>query len=138
MDKDKIILVGKNEYVIAKGNNSNGIVGIDIIDDTLTFSVYKTISAKHLAFKKSFSVKNKKRVRVVEFENEIYLRAKRDKEAIAPICIEEDGNTLNVIDLLETDCTSTVEDMQGDIAQVSQNFDIVEGRPFLMEDEFSL
>ncbi|MBQ7797613.1 MAG: hypothetical protein IJ371_00635 [Clostridia bacterium] len=138
MEKDKIVLVGNNEYVIIKGNNCKSIVGVDIIDDILTFSVYKSISAEHLGFTKAFSVKNKKRVRIVEFEDEIYLRAKHDKESIAPICIEECGDTLNVIDLLDTDCDNIVEDMQGDINQVSQNFEIVEGRPFLMEDEFSV
>lgn len=138
MEKDKIILISKSEYVIAKGNNCNAIVGIDIVDNILTFSVYKTISAERLGLSKSFSVKNKKRVRIVEFEDEIYLRVKSDKEAIAPICIEECGGTLNIVDLRETDCDSIVEDMKGNATQVAQNFDIVEGRPFLMEDEFSV
>ena len=44
MEKDKIILVSNNEYVIIKGNNCKSIVGVDIIDDILTFSVYKSIN----------------------------------------------------------------------------------------------
>ena len=139
MEKDKILLIGNSEIVIVSGNNSNDTLLVELLyGNDLNFEIYCDTSAEHLAFKKGFSVKNTKKVRIVEFDDEIYLRAKRDKESIAPICIEECGETLNVIDLLETDCTSTVEDMKGDITQVAQNFEIVEGRPFLMEDKFSI
>lgn len=138
MEKDKIIIVSNRETVIVSGNNTNDSLMVEILyGNNLNFEIYCDTSAEQLAFKKGFSV-NGNRVRIVEFEDEIYLRAISDKEAIAPICIEECGDSLNVIDLLETDCTSIVEDMKGSIKDISQNFDIVEGRPFLMEDEFSV
>lgn len=138
MEKDKIILVSNNDFVVIKGENTKDVISAQIYDNSLNFILYEDMPAERVAFNKGYSVENTKKIRIVEFEDEIYLRAKSDIDAIAPICIEEDGDTLNVVDLLETDCTSTIEDMQGDVSQVSQNFDIVEGRPFLMEDEFSL
>lgn len=138
MEKDKIILVSNNDFVVLQGENVKDVITAQIYNDALYFILYEDMPAERVAFNKGYSVENTKKIRIVEFEDEIYLRAKSDKQAIAPICIEECGDTLNVIDLLETDCTSTVEDMKGDVAQVAQNFDIVEGRPFLMEDEFSL
>lgn len=138
MEKDKIILVGNNDFVVLQGENVKDVITAQIYNDALNFILYEDMPAERVAFNKGYSVENTKKIRIVEFEDEIYLRAKSDKEAIAPICIEECGDTLNVIDLLDTDCTSTVEDMKGDVAQVAQNFDIVEGRPFLMEDEFSV
>lgn len=138
MEKDKIILVGNNDFVVLQGENVKDVITAQIYNDALNFILYEDMPAERVAFNKGYSVENTKKIRIVEFEDEIYLRAKSDKQAIAPICIEECGNTLNVIDLLDTDCTSTVEDMKGDVAQVAQNFDIVEGRPFLMEDEFSV
>ncbi len=138
MEKDKIILVSSNDFVVIKGENVKDVISAQIYNEELQFVLYEDMPAERVAFNKGYSVENTKKIRIVEFEDEIYLRAKRDKEAIAPICIEECGDTLNVIDLLETDCDSIVEDMQGDIKQVAQNFAIVEGRPFLMEDEFSV
>ena len=139
MEKDKIILISNNDFVVIKGENvQNEVVAVQIHNNALNFISYEDISAECVALHKGYSVKNTRTIRIVEFEDEIYVRAKSDNEAIAPICIEECGDTLNVIDLLETDCDSIVEDMNGDVNQVSQNFDIVEGRPFLMEDEFSL
>ena len=137
MEKDKIILVKNSESVIVSGNNSDDCILVEINGGDLNFKLYCHISAEQLAIKKGFSIKAKP-LRIVEFEDEIYLRAKSDKDALAPTCITEDGDMLNVVNLLETDCTSTIYDMQGDVNQVAQNFDIVEGRPFLMEDEFSL
>ena len=138
MEKDKIILISNNDFLVIKGENVKDVISAQIYDNDLNFILYENIPAERVAFNKGYSVENTKKIRIVEFEDEIYLRAKRDKDAIAPICIEECGDTLNVIDLLETDCDNIIEDMKGDINQVSQNFDIVEGRPFLMEDEFSL
>lgn len=138
MEKDKIIIVSNNDFVVIKGENSKDVISAQIYNDELQFILYEDMPAERVAFNKGYSVENIKKIRIVEFEDEIYLRAKSDKDAIAPICIEECGDTLNVIDLLETDCTSTIEDMKGSIKDISQNFDIVEGRPFLMEDEFSL
>ena len=138
MEKDKIILISNNDFVVIKGKDVKDVISAQIYDNDLNFILYEDMPAERVAFNKGYSVENTKKIRIVEFEDEIYLRAKRDKDAIAPICIEEDGDTLNVIDLLETDCDNIVEDMKGDINQVAQNFDIIEGRPFLMEDEFSL
>ena len=136
--KDKIILIRNGETVIATGNNTGASLVIEINSGNLDFELYCHTSAEQVALKKGFAV-NGNRVRIVEFEDEIYLRAKSDKEAIAPICIEERESTLlTIVDLRETDCTSIVEDMKGNVNQVAQNFDIVEGRPFLTEDEFSL
>ena len=138
MEKDKIIIVYNHEIVVISGNNCNTALTVEINNNNLDFEIYQNKKAESIAFKKGYSVNRKLNVRIVEFEDEIYLRAKRDNEALAPICIEECGDSLNVIDLLETDCGNIVEDMQGDVCDVAQNFDIVEGRPFLMEDEFSL
>ena len=138
MEKDKIILIGNNDFVVIQSENSKDVISAQIYDNSLNFILYEDMPAERVAFNKGYSVENIKKIRIVEFEDEIYLRAKSDIDAVAPICIEEDGDTLNVVDLLETDCTSIVDDMQGNIKQVSQNFEIVEGRPFLMEDEFSI
>ena len=136
--KDKIILLGKNEIVSIAGNNSRDVVVVNIINDELNFAVYQNSSAQRVATTRSFVTGNNKPLRMVDFDDEIYLRAKSDTEAIAPICIEENGNRLDIIDLLATDCTSTVEDMKGDIKRVAENFDIVTGEYFLKEDSFSL
>lgn len=138
MEKDKIILVGSNDFVVIQGENSKDVISAQIYDDALNFILYEDMPAERIAFNKGYSIENIKKIRIVEFEDEIYLRAKSDIEAIAPICIEECGDTLNVIDLLETDCGSIVQDMQGNTSQIAQNFEIIEGRPFLMEDEFSV
>ena len=139
MDKDKIVLVSNNDFVVLKGENvTKEVVAVQIHNKSLNFISYEDISAECIAFHKCYSVKNTRNIRIVEFEDEIYVRAKSDKEAIVPMCIEECGDTLNIVDLLETDCDSTVEDMKGNINQISQNFEIVEGRTFLMEDEFSI
>ena len=138
MQKDKIIMISTKDFVVLKGENVKDVVTAQLCNNILNFISYEHESVEEIAFRKGYSVSNNKTIRIVEFEDEIYLRAKSDKEAIAPICIEECDNKLHIVDLRQTDCTSIVEDMQGDISQVSQNFDIVEGRPFLMEDEFSL
>ena len=81
---------------------------------------------------------NNKKVNTYNFEDEIYLRAKADTEAIAPFCITEYGNTLNLLNLNETDCTSIVDDMMGSEKDIAENFEILEGQPYLIEDEFSI
>lgn len=138
MEKDKIIIISNNDFVILKGENVKDVISVQIYNNALNFILYEDMSAERVAFNKGFSVENTKKIRIVEFEDEIYLRAKSDKEVIAPICIEECGDTLNVIDMLETDCDSLVDDMKGSIKDIEQNFEIVEGRPFLMEDQFSV
>ena len=138
MENDKIILVGNNDFVVIKGENCKDVISAQIYDNDLNFILYEDMSAERVAFNKGYSIENTKKIRIVEFAGEIYLRAKRDKKALAPICIEEDGDTLNIVDIYETDCISTIEDMKGNIDEVSENFEIVEGRPFLMEDEFSV
>ena len=81
MEKDKIILIGNSEIVIVSGNNSNDTLLVELLyGNDLNFEIYCDTSAEHLAFKKGFSVKNTKKVRIVEFDDEIYLRAKRDKK----------------------------------------------------------
>jgi hypothetical protein len=138
MENDKIILVSNNDFVVIQSENSKDVISVQIYDNSLNFILYEDMPAERVAFNKGYSVENTKKIRIVEFEDEIYLRAKRDTEAVAPICIEEDGDTLNIVDMYETDCINTIEDMKGNIDEVSENFEIVEGRPFLMEDEFSV
>ncbi len=138
MEKDKIVLISNNDFVVIKGENVKDVVSAQIYNNALNFVLYEDMPAERVAFNKGYSVENNKQICIVEFEDEIYLRAKSDKDANVPICIEECGDTLNVVDLLDTDCDSIVEDMKGDVSKIAQNFDIVEGRPFLMEDEFSV
>ena len=138
MEKDKIIILKNNEVAIIASDNCKDAVVAEIVNNNLNFRLYKNLSGEQLAFKVGFSVKNKKNIQIYEFDTEIYLRAKSDIDANAPICIEEDGDTLRIVNLLETDCTSTVDDMVGDVKDISKNFDIAKSRPFLMEDEFSV
>ncbi len=137
MAKDKIIFVDSDELLIVKGNNANTVIGVEMVNTNLFFSIYRDVSVMQCEFKQSSSIKNKS-VRIVEFDDKIYLRIKKDTNSNIPICIKEDGDTLKIIDLREIYYLHIAKDILGNLKSVTKNFEIVEGRPFLMEDEFSL
>ncbi|MBO5910159.1 MAG: hypothetical protein J6Q15_01480 [Clostridia bacterium] len=136
--KDQIILLGKSEIALIAGNSSRDVVAVNIIDNELNFAVYKNSSAKRVATNRSFAVKNNKPVRMINFDGEIYLRALVDENAFSPICIEENGDALNLIDLLHTGCYGVVDAMKGDIKRVSESFDIAKGDYFLNDNQYTL
>jgi len=136
MEKNKIVLLKRSEIAVLRGNSKEFVVA-EIDNENLNFSIYKKSSEEAVVYRLAVAINNKK-LNTYEFEDEIYLRAKSDTEAIAPFCITEYGNTLNLLNLNETDCTSIVDDMMGSEKDIAENFEILEGQPYLIEDEFSV
>ena len=137
MGKDKIILLKRNEIAVLKGANVKDFVVAEIDNNNLNFSIYSNSSAEEVKFRLAYSVNNKS-VNTYNFEDEVYLRAKSDTEANAPFCIEECEDSVSLVDLWDTDCSIIIGNMMGSEKDVAQNFEVLEGQPFLMEDEFSV
>lgn len=137
MGKDKIILLKRNEIAVLKGANVKDFVVAEIDNNNLNFSIYSNSSAEEVKFRLAYSVNNKS-VNTYDFEDEVYLRAKSDTEANAPFCIEEAEDSVTLVDLWDTDCSIIIENMMGCEKDVAKNFEVLEGQPFLMEDEFSI
>ena len=137
MGKDKIILLKRNEMAVLKGSNSKDFVVAEIDNNNLNFSIYSNTSVEEVKFRLAYSVNNKS-VNTYDFEDEVYLRAKSDTEANAPFCIEEAEDSVTLVDLWDTDCSIIIENMMGCEKDVAKNFEVLEGQPFLMEDEFSI
>lgn len=137
MGKDKIILLKRNEMAVLKGSNSKDFVVAEIDNNNLNFSIYSNTSVEEVKFRLAYSISNKS-VNTYDFEDEVYLRAKSDTEANAPFCIEEAEDSVTLVDLWDTDCSIIIENMMGCEKDVAKNFEVLEGQPFLMEDEFSI